>query len=203
MVESASLESTLGELTQFFEPSDDLLLIEGIVQLRKVLVQGFREKDEQQQQYIDELVTTVHEAEEEAQIRERPLKERQTATESIAKEIELTRKTVDTLSKEKLKLRQEIDHISQAAAAIKSNRLKLEAAPEAEALPKIKYLLTLYAIVSKVKWDYEADHCKGIISSADSVKEFSFASSPTASSSAAAPPSQFEITNQLWDLIAQ
>src|SRR3989338_9947858 len=121
-ITDTSLESKLGELTQFCEPSDDLLLIQGVVQLRKALVQGFKEKDEQQQQYIDELTTTVAEAEETAQMREQPLKERQAAADCLSKEIELTRKSVDSLSKEKLKLRQYIDNVGQATATIRCNR---------------------------------------------------------------------------------
>ena len=200
-----SLESTLGELTQFFEPSDDLLLIQGVVELRKVLVQGFKEKDEQQQQYIDELTTTIAEAEEVAQMREQPLKERQVAADCLSKEIELTRKSADSLSKEKLKFRQDIDNMDQAAAIIRCNRQKLEVAPSAaESLPKVKYLLSLYAMLSNIEWDYESDHCKGIISHPDSIKEFDFVSSPSASSSSSSssPWSQFDMANQLWELIA-
>ena len=63
-------------------------------------------------------------------------------------------------------------------------------------IPRVKYALSLYANISNIVWDYSAETVKGMITSPVGEPTKSFDIDPSSATN-------FDITNQLWDLMDQ
>lgn len=73
--------------------------------------------------------------------------------------------------------------IAESLLELKQNKL--------QEIPIIKHALGLYANITNLRWDYEADSIKGHVTRADDVQQFELSAST----------SNFDAANRLWEML--
>jgi Spc24 subunit of Ndc80 len=105
----------------------------------------------------------------------------------VLKNITNLKQTANRLEARKERLHMDADELRK-----RENRLTEHGQVE---VPRIRHALSLFATVSKIKWDYDAvGRAKGYVSTKQDMHTFDF------DESALAPA---EVTNRLWNLIEQ
>eukprot|EP01104_Vermistella_antarctica_P003302 TRINITY_DN13475_c0_g1_i1.p1 TRINITY_DN13475_c0_g1~~TRINITY_DN13475_c0_g1_i1.p1 ORF type:complete len:208 (+),score=74.63 TRINITY_DN13475_c0_g1_i1:41-625(+) len=187
--------NVLKEITTIFASPEDIVAVEKIALLKTDINACIDAQNTTAAEAIKGLTQEVTIAQEQCAAIEGEPDRLRSERVIVEQTIDNTTNSITKLEAQYASLHTQLTDVK--ADEIKTNQARKENEEEAVSdMPRIKHALGLYANISRIRWDYEADNVVGYVSSpagkAD-IRPFALDAQKYDS---------FRITNYLWDLMA-